>query len=111
MTGYFECKSTKTGAYRFNLKAGNHQVVLTSENYNSKAAALNGIRSVQENATSLASFDRRKARDGSPYFVLKAGNGEIIGRSEMYRSTSSMENGIASVRRNAPGAHTKDLTA
>lgn len=109
MPGYFECKKTKTGGFRFNLKAGNHQIVLTSENYNSKEAAQNGIRSVQKNAVLKASFDQRQARDGSPYFVLKAGNGEVIGRSEMYRSSSAMKNGIASVQRSAAGARTKDL--
>ncbi len=98
MPGYFECKKSTSGGYRFNLKAGNHQVVLTSENYNSKEAARPG------------SFDRRRARDGSPYFVLQAANGEIIGKSEMYRSTSSLQDGIASVKRSALGAMTRDLT-
>jgi uncharacterized protein YegP (UPF0339 family) len=55
-------------------------------------------------------FDRRKAKDGQDYFVLKAGNGEIIGKSEMYKSAAGMENGIKSVMKNAKGA-TKDLTA
>ena len=50
----------------------------------------------------------RPAKDGSPYFVLKAANGEPIGKSEMYKTTSSMENGIASVARNAPDAAVVD---
>ncbi len=110
MPGYFEFLKTDAGHYRFNLKAGNHQTVLTSENYNSRDAAHNGIRSVKINAMDDSRFERRTARDGSPYFVLKAGNGEVIGRSEMYRSTSSMENGISSVRKNAAVAAIKDVS-
>ncbi len=47
---------------------------------------------------------------GEPYFVLKATNGEVIGRSEMYSSASAMENGIESVKTNGPAAAVKDRT-
>jgi len=100
MAGYFELKMGKSGKYSFNLKSGNHQVILTSETYESKAAVVAGIASVQKNSSSDAKFDRRTAKNGEPYFVLKAGNGEIIGKSEMYSSKSSMERGIASVEKN-----------
>ena len=51
-------------------------------------------------------FERRESAKGDPYFVIKAGNGQEIGRSEMYSSKASMENGIESVMKNAPGAPT-----
>jgi uncharacterized protein len=109
MAAKYELKAGSKGQFHFNLKAGNGQVVLSSESYSTKAAALAGIESVKKNAGDDARFERKTAKDGSPYFVLKAGNGEIIGKSEMYSSASSMENGIASVKTNA-GAAVADLT-
>jgi uncharacterized protein YegP (UPF0339 family) len=50
------------------------------------------------------------AKSGQPYFVLKAMNGESIGKSELYNSKKSMEKGIASGKRNAPNARVNDLT-
>ena len=49
-----------------------------------------------------------KAKDGSPYFNLKSSNGQVIGTSEMYSSTSAMENGIVSVKNNAANATIED---
>ncbi|MCB6183134.1 YegP family protein [Leeia sp. TBRC 13508] len=111
MAGKFELKPTKNDGFMFNLKAGNGQVILTSEIYNSKAAALNGIESVKKNAADLDKFEARESKNGEPYFVLKAGNGQEIGRSEMYSGTSAMENGIASVNKNAPDADVVELEA
>ncbi len=106
MAGKFELKVAKNGKYHFNLLAGNGQVILSSEMYETKSAAENGIASVQKNAGDDGRFERKSSTKGDPYFVLKAGNGQEIGRSEMYKSTSSMENGIESVKKNAPGAAT-----
>jgi uncharacterized protein YegP (UPF0339 family) len=94
----------------FNLKAGNGQIILTSERYQAKAGAQNGVKSVQSNAVLDERFERRTSHSGQPYFVLKAANHEIIGQSEMYSSTAAMENGIRSVKDNAPLADTIDLT-
>ncbi len=104
MAGKFELKVAKNGKYHFNLLAGNGQIILSSEMYESKSAAENGIASVQKNAGDDARYDRRTSAKGDPYFVLKSTNGQEIGRSEMYSSDASMENGIASVKTNAPEA-------
>jgi uncharacterized protein YegP (UPF0339 family) len=104
MAGKFELKATSTGKFRFNLKAGNGQVILASEIYESKAAAQNGIESIKKNAGDDARYERKESSNGKPYFVLKAANHQIIGQSEMYESKSSMENGIESVKKNAPDA-------
>jgi uncharacterized protein len=104
MPGKFEVKTAANGQYMFNLKAGNGEVILTSEQYKTKESCLNGVESVRKNAAADASFDRRVAKNGKPYFALKAGNGQDIGRSEMYESKASMEKGIKSVMRNAPEA-------
>ena len=109
--GRFELHPSGTGSFRFVLKAGNHQVILTSQSYASHAAALGGLESVRTNAALPERFDRRESKAGEPYFVLKAGNGQIIGQSEMYSSAAGMENGILSVARNAPEAELKDLSA
>lgn len=109
MAGKYELKSTSDGQFMFNLKAGNAEVILTSERYTTKASAENGIESVRTNAPLDERYDRRTATDGSPYFVLKAANHEVIGKSEMYSSKSKMENGIDSVKRNAPTTAVAEL--
>ena len=110
MAGTFVIESGKTGKLRFNLRSGNNQVIFTSETYDSKAAVENGIESVRKNVADEASFLRKTAKDGSAYFVIKARNGETLGKSEMYKSPSGMENGIKSVIANAPAAKVVDRT-
>lgn len=111
MAGKFEISKRKNGEFQFNLKAGNGQVILTSEGYSSLGGCENGIDSVRRHAASESNFDKKVAKDGSPYFVLVAGNGEPIGRSEMYKSTSSRDNGIRSVMTHAPEARVQSLIA
>jgi uncharacterized protein YegP (UPF0339 family) len=112
MAGKFEVKLSGSGKYMFNLKAGNGQVILTSELYESKSACMNGVESVKKNAGDDKRFERRTSTKGDPYFILKAGNGQEIGRSEMYQGgNAAMENGIQSVMKNAPDAEINDTTA
>jgi len=106
MAGKFELKVSASGKYHFNLKAGNGQIILSSEMYESKSAAENGIASVSKNAADDARYERKESSNGKPYFNLKATNGQVIGKSEMYESASSMESGIESVKKNAPDAET-----
>ena len=108
MPGKFEIKAGTNGKYRFNLKSSNGQVILTSESYDSRSGAMSGIESVRKNAGTDARFERKTAKDGSAFFVLKAGNGEPIGKSEMYKTKRSMENGIVSVGKNAAAASIAD---
>ena len=102
--GKFEIKKTKSGKYKFDLKAANGQVILSSQSYKAKANCMKGINSVVRNSEEDQRFERKTAKDGSPYFNLKASNGQIIGTSEMYSNTNGMENGIASVKKNAAAA-------
>ena len=92
----------------FNLKAGNHEVILTSQQYEQRSSALNGIESVQKHGTDDSFFEIRKSKADEPYFVLKAANGTVIGHSEMYSSNSAMQNGIESVKKNAPSTEIKE---
>ena len=109
MTGKFELKKSTNGQFMFNLKASNGQVILTSELYKAKVDAQGGIESVKKNASNDASYERKISAKKEPYFVLKATNGQTIGKSEMYSSDAAMEGGITSVKANAPSASFQDL--
>lgn len=98
----FQVKTGKDNQFYFNLTAKNGQPILSSEGYKSKDGCTNGIASVKKNAPDDSRYERKIAKDGQHFFVLKAGNGEPIGKSEMYKSKDSMENGIQSVKTNAP---------
>ncbi|MEA5011032.1 MAG: YegP family protein [Angelakisella sp.] len=117
--GKFVIKETKTGV-KFDLKATNGEVIITSEIYSSEAACKNGIESVRKNAPiahledqtaegfeaqSHPKFELYKDKAGEFRFRLKARNGEIIAVSEGYTSKSGANNGIESVRKNAPDAN------
>ena len=102
--GKFVISTRKNGEFQFSLKAGNGQEILASEGYTTKAACLNGVESVKKNSQVEARFDKLESKNGKFYFNLKATNGQIIGTSEMYESTASRDNGIASVMKNAPDA-------
>jgi len=108
--GKFIITKRKDNEFQFNLNAGNGQSILGSEGYSSKAGCLNGIESVRKNSQDDERFDRLTSKNGKFYFNLKATNGQIIGNSEMYESASGMENGIASVKKNAPEADIVDET-
>ena len=116
--GKFVVKETKTGV-KFDLKAGNGEVIATSEVYTSEDSCRKGIASVQKNAPVAAVEDQTKPdfatqkhpkfevytdKSGQFRFRLKATNGQIIAVSEDYKAVASCMNGIESVQKNAPGA-------
>ena len=116
--GKFLVKQTKTG-YVFNLKANNGQVIATSEVYTTRSACDKGIASVAKNAPIAGvedqteegykalknpKFEVYKDKKGEFRFRLKAKNGQIIAVSEGYTTMASCDNGIASVKKNAPDA-------
>ena len=107
--GKFVITLRKNGEFQFNLKATNGQVILTSEGYTTKAACLNGAESVKKNAVEEKRFEKLVAKNGKPYFTLKATNGQVIGQSQMYASERNRNNGIASVMKNAPVAEIVEL--
>lgn len=118
--GKFVIKETKTGI-KFDLKAGNGEVIATSEVYTTEAACKNGIASVTKNAAIAAiedqtvegfatqknpKFEIYTDKGGEFRFRLKAANGQIIATSEGYKSKKSCENGIESVKKNVVDAPT-----
>jgi uncharacterized protein len=110
MAGTFELKTASNGEIYFHLKAANGEKILASEMYKAKAGALNGIESVKKNAPVEARYEKLVSNNSKPYFVLKAGNGEVIGKSEMYDAEAGRDNGIESVMTNAPTATLVDST-
>lgn len=110
MAGKFEVKTAKSGQTHFNLLAGNGQIILQSEMYESKASALNGIASIQKNAGMDDRYERLVSKSGKPYFVIKAGNHQVIGQSQQYESEAGRDNGIESVKKSAPDGEVVDLT-
>lgn len=105
----FEIYQDARSEYRFRLKASNGQNILASEGYAAKTGCINGIDSVKKNSPDDGKYERKTSANGKHFFNLKSGNGQVIGTSEMYESTAGMENGIASVKKNAPDASIEEV--
>ena len=116
--GKFVIRKTNTGI-KFDLKAGNGEVIATSEVYASEAACKNGVESVKKNAPVAAvenqtvegyaaekhpKFEVYTDKAGEFRFRLKATNGQVIAVSEGYKAIASCLNGIESVKKNAVDA-------
>ena len=104
--GYYKLKGG--ASYRFTLHAANHEVILTSQSYDSKAGAEGGIESVRKNGPDAKNFEKKTSSASQPFFVLKAANAQIIGMSEMYSSEAARDNGIASVQTNSASTTVKE---
>lgn len=111
MAGWFELSKSADGQFRFVLKAGNAETLLTSELYKARSSAENGIASVRKNCTLDGRYDKKESKNGKPYFTLKAGNHQVIGNSELYESTQARDKGIESVKKNGTSETVKDKTS
>ena len=100
----FEIYLDKAGEFRFRLKATNGQIIAVSEGYKAIASCFNGIESVRKNSQDPEKFEIKVAKNGKPFFNLKATNGQVIGASQMYATERTLKLGIASVAKNAPEA-------
>lgn len=109
-TKYELYKSTADRQYYFRLRAANGEPILKSEGYLTKAGAMSGITSVKRNSASDANYERKVSSGSLFYFVLRAGNNQIIGTSQMYSSPASREAGIQSVKINGSVADVEDQT-
>ena len=110
MAGKFEVYKDQAGQFRFRLKAANGQTILASEGYNTRASCLNGVESVKKNSPDDTKYERKQSNSGKPMFNLKATNGQVIGTSQLYESEASRDNGIESVKKNAPEAGVEEST-
>lgn len=109
MAGWFELSKSSDNQFRFVLKAGNGETILTSELYTSKASAEKGIASVRSNSPQEERYEKKTASNGKFYFNLKAANHQIIGSSQMYATAQSRETGIASVKANGTSQTVKTI--
>jgi len=109
MTAYFELKAAGR-EFVWTLKSADHDVILTSEPYQTHESALNAIASAKKGAVDDKRYDRRASKDGKFYFVLLAPNGRGVGKSEPYKTRAALESGIQSMKKNAPQALFKDLS-
>ena len=107
--GKFQIKKL-TNSFRFFMKAGNGQTILTSEVFGTKEACLNAIESVKQNASDKNRYEFKKSLNLKHYFNVTDIDGSIIGSSEMYESSSGRDVGIELVKVNAPMAVLEDLT-
>ncbi|OGA96235.1 MAG: hypothetical protein A3E79_02800 [Burkholderiales bacterium RIFCSPHIGHO2_12_FULL_61_11] len=110
MTGKFELKQSKDHKYFFTLLADSGQVILSSEMYEAKASSISGIESVRKNAADEGRYSRLIGKDGSPYFTLKATNGQVIGQSQMFAGEIQRDLELDLCKANGPGAVVSDLT-
>ena len=118
----FSIRAVPTG-YKFDLKAANGQTIATSEVYETRAACRKGIGSVRKNApiakledqtvqnsqtATNPKFQLYEDKSGQYRFRLKSRNGQTIAISEGYTTKAACENGIESVRKNAPDAEVEE---
>jgi uncharacterized protein YegP (UPF0339 family) len=130
--GVFEIQRESNGKFHFHLKASNGEIIAQSQSYAAKESAEKGIASIKKNApiakvvdmTDKAVmhephaggiiqdpvFEIHCETAGKYHFHLKAGNGQIIASSQDYKQRASAENGIESIKHNAPTAKIVDLT-
>lgn len=102
-------KSANNSQYYFRLRARNGEIILSGEGYTTKQSCFNGIQSVKTNASYDSRYLKKQSVNYQYYFVLTAANGEIIGKSELYTTTTAREIGITAVKNDAPFAPTEDL--
>lgn len=107
--GKYQIKRTSNGQLRWTLKATNGETLITSETYTTKQNCLNGIASSKV-SISDKNFEIKISTAGQPNFNQVANNYQALGTSEMYSSIAARDNGIDSVKRNAPTATIEDLS-
>jgi uncharacterized protein YegP (UPF0339 family) len=100
----------KDGQFYFRLTARNSEPILASEGYTNKLGCVNGINSVKNNAVKDEHFKRLIATNGEFFFTLVAENGEVVGKSETYKTQQGGDNGIEAVKNTAPNAPIEDTT-
>jgi uncharacterized protein YegP (UPF0339 family) len=108
--GKYQINKATDGRFYFVLKAGNNEVILTSQLYTAKAGASTGIESVRTNSVLPERYQLLSNTEGRPYFNLTAVNGQVIGTSQQYSSTAARDAGVRSVQANGPTRAVEDLT-
>jgi uncharacterized protein YegP (UPF0339 family) len=105
----FQLKKAANGEFHFTLTGSDDRALLQSEMYKQKASAEGGIESVRKNAGDAGRYERKRSSNDKDYFVLKAGNGQVIGQSRMFDTADAMESVIGAMKSEAEGAALEDL--
>ena len=108
MSGKYVLHLAGASQFHWDLTAANAKTILSSQIYTAKSGAETGIESCRANSADDAHYARLTSSKNQPYFVLKAGNGEIIGTSQMYSSAAARDQGIASCQEHGPKAVTQE---
>lgn len=110
MAAKFGVKLAGNGEYYFNLIAEDGDILFSSELYQAKHSAENGVASVKKNAAQEHRYERQTLANGRFRFVIKASNGQVVGHSPMYTIEQDRDDLLTLVQQQAPNAHVVDLT-
>ncbi len=102
-------KNKKNQQFHYRLKAANGQVILSGRSYDTKKESARAIESVLLNGNDESRYDVKENKDGLKFFVLTSSTGELIGKSQFYKSESGLKNGIMSVGNNIANCRLKVL--
>ena len=112
MATFYYGQSPRDSQWYFRLRDNNNEIILAStEGYSSKQGCLKGIESVRNHSSQDRYYQKFTGSDLKYYFSLHASNGERIGRSEGYNSSSGRDKGIENCKREAPYASEKELAS
>jgi hypothetical protein len=103
-------KSDAAEPFTFVFQDAGGQSLVRSENYKVKGSALNGIESVKKNCVEDARYELKEAKNGKLFFNLKASNGQVVATSALFDSVAERDAGIATLKREGPGAEVDDQT-
>lgn len=99
MAACFEILCESDGRFRVSLHDEQGACLLRSDPLPTRAAALGALEAVRQHGALDARYGRLSARDGSPYFTLKAGNGQVLAQSPRFRGARARDEGIAQAQR------------
>jgi uncharacterized protein YegP (UPF0339 family) len=85
------------GGFRFRVHGAGGEILLSSESYTTEAAAYNGALAAQLAGRVSAGYEVRQVVAGGFYFVVQAGNGEIVGTSPRYDAREPADAAISSL--------------
>lgn len=108
--GMYEISKSNNGQFRVALRSFNGELLLISENFKSKASAVNLVDSIAKNAINYDNFDIKETSNGKYYFDLKASNHQILATSKFYEDMASLTIGLELVKRNSLSNKIIDLT-
>jgi uncharacterized protein len=103
----FQIKKNNDGIFFFNLINKDREIILSGDGFKTREDCINCVYNIKVNSNVPTRIVVKMAKAGQICYVLTTENGEIIGKSELYKSISKMESDIESVKRDAQLAEVK----